>query len=471
MTSTAELTSSWERWPAEDKRLLSRRLWEELRRTEQTPPTEDWSVWYVRGGRGSGKTRTGAEGLAEDIILTLEAGDGPELGDWAVVAPTFADARDTCVEGPSGLRSALAGYIEKWNRSMGQLNLLNGATVFCDGADDGALRIQGKNLRGAWCDEPGLWKITAKKDGERLDGDTLEVRAWDESIAFAVRLGPAHIYVTGTPKRGHVLVKRLIHDDLVVKTHMKMEDNIANLHPSTVERLIAKYANTSLGRQELEGHYSDEVEGALWTRAMIDASRISDRGRLARIVVAIDPPGGATEAGIVAVGLTAGTCPCGGTNLPHAIVLKDASLFPSGPNHWATTGINLYHDLQADKLIGEVNYGGDMVENTVTSLDSSVFTGVVRASRGKIPRAEPIAGLYGDPARPETWQKSRVHHLEMFTELEDEMTTYTSRDAGAWSPNRMDALVWAITELGLNAETDATVNAAPLVTARIGRSM
>ncbi len=460
MTSTGASSSSLGRLPDEQRRKLARSLWHSLRREPQIGPEGEWSTWYVRGGRGSGKTRTGAEGLADDIIVTIEAGDSGLEGDWAVIAPTFADARDTCVEGPSGLRGALAGYIDKWNRSMGHLQLVNGATVFCDGADDGADRIQGKNLRAAWCDEIGLWRISPK-DRARLDTERLEVKAWDESVMFAVRMDPGHIYVTGTPKRGHVLVKRLLDDPTVHVTHMRMIDNIDNLHPTTIERLIRKYENTALGAQELDGEFLEDVEGALWVRAMIDASRVKTAGRMARIVVAVDPPGGATEAGIVAAGITAGPCVCDHQeNLPHAYVITDRSLFPSGPNHWGSEAIQTYHDHKADKVIGETNYGGDMVISTINNIDHTVPVDKVTATRGKIIRAEPIAALYGDPARPETWEQSRVHHVGMFPDLEEEQTTYTPLVAGSWSPNRLDALVWALTALELSEWRPATISSA-----------
>jgi len=438
-------------------------LWNRTRRPAQIPP--DAPTWYVRGGRGSGKTRTGSEALAE-WIRQYDTGDG----DWAVIAPTFSDARDICMEGESGLLRSLIGMYDpvRWNRSMGQLHLRNGATVFTDGADDGALRIQGKNLRGAWCDEVGLWRISTK-DGHRLGArdDALEVKAWDESIQFAVRKEPGLLVVTGTPKRGHILVRRLINDSLVIKTHMTMADNRANLLPARIDALTAKYGDTALGRQELGGEYVDEIEGALWLVAQIDASRLTETPRLTRIIVAVDPPGGATECGIVVVGMIAGQCPCGDTNLPHAAVLEDRSLFPSGPNHWAAEAINAYHDHTADRVVGEINYGGDMVMNTIANLDGSVHTGTVRATRGKILRAEPIAGLYGDPARSETWTRSRVHHIGRLPELEDEMLAFSQEEAGLWSPNRLDALVWAITELDIAATRPMTSNVAAVTSARI----
>ena len=374
------------------------------------------------------------------------------------------------MEGPSGLLRVLAGRYDptRWNRSMGQLHLDNGSTVFCDGANDGAERIQGKNLRGAWADEVGLWKITVSDQVRTGPGAAdLQVKAWDESLMFAVRISPALIVATGTPKRGHPLVRKLLNDPRVRTTHMHMRDNIVNLAPNVVEALEAKYADTALGAQELAGEFFDEVEGAYWKLAQLDTSRIdrdlyeSERPPIARTVVAVDPPGGATEAGIITAATSAQWCLCERLtddpelkalrrqNMPHAYVIADDSLMPSGPNHWASAALTAYYDRGADKIYGEKNYGGDMVENTIAMIDNKARTDTVTATRGKLLRAEPVAGLYGDPARPETWLRSRVHHVGAFPELESEMTAYTLAQVGKWSPNRLDALVWAITSLDM----------------------
>lgn len=456
MTSTAESVSSWQKWAPEAKQKLASALWRQLRRTEQTPPDGDSWTWYVRGGRGSGKTRTGAEAFAERIIQTIEAGEGDELGDWAVVAPTFGDARDVCVEGPSGLRSALAGYThgdwnKAWNRSQGQLRLANGATVFADGADDGALRVQGKNLRGAWADEVGLWKKWEQ--------------AWDESLSFAVRLEPGIIIATGTPKMGHGLVKRLLfgEEDTNIPpadylTHMRMVDNIDNLSPALVNKLVARYEGTTLGRQELEGEYLENVEGALWTADLIGMHRKPEAGPMHRIVVGVDPPGGATEAGIVVAGAT-NDCICGGQGT-HAYVLADYS-GKGSPDQWGNQAVAAFDEFEADRIIGEVNYGGDMVEKIVRSVRSGVPFKPVRATRGKAVRAEPVLALY---------EQGRVHHVGTFGDLESEMTTWVppgQDNASGWSPNRLDALVWAIAELGLQKRSDARTGGSQLVNAKI----
>lgn len=389
-------------------------------RTEQLPPKGDWRTWYLRGGRGSGKTRTGGETLA-DWITPYMFEDEP--GDWAIVAPTFADARDTCMEGPSGLIRALGGVrgglIGSWNRSYGELFLLNGSRVFCDGADDGALRIQGKNLRGCWADEIGLWRQWQT--------------AWNESIAFAVRLDPSLIVATGTPKTGHPLVALLLKDPRVAKTHMRLSDNLANLHPAAVADLERRFAGTRLGRQELEGEFLEDVPGALWTRGMFEEHRVDVAPELSRIVVAVDPAAsadpetGSSETGIVVAGFS--------THTGRYYVLADRTCMLS-PHGWASEAIRAYKEFEADRVVAEKNQGGDMVSHTIRTVAPSAPIKLVHASRGKHTRAEPIAALY---------EQGKVSHVGVFPELEDQCVSWTPEDPV--SPDRMDALVWALTDL------------------------
>lgn len=230
---------------------LIRSSWRETARAEQLPPEGDWRVWYLRGGRGAGKTRAGAETLADWIVSS-----GP--GEWAICAPTFGDARAVCAEGPSGLIRALGGLtaagglVASWNRSEGVIRLDSGSIVYLDGANDGAFRIQGKNLRGLWADEVGLW--------EKWDV------AWNESIRFAVRMAPSRIVATGTPKMAHPLIKQLLESSNVVETHMRTIDNAANLDPAALADLMETYGGSTLGRQELEGEYIEALEGAVLRR-------------------------------------------------------------------------------------------------------------------------------------------------------------------------------------------------------------
>lgn len=235
---------------AENERRRWKQRWAALARPEQIPPVGPWRVWYLRGGRGSGKTRTGSETLATWVREY-------DPGEWAIVAPTFGDARTVCAESDSGILRALGGRrgdVENWNRSEGKITVRNGAVIYLDGGDDGALRIQGKNLRAAWCDEIGLWR----------DWD----RAWNESLAFAVRLDPGRLIATGTPKMGHPLVAMLLGDSTqTVHTHMRTLDNAENLHPDAVAALRAQYEGTTLGRQELEGEFIEALEGEILQRS------------------------------------------------------------------------------------------------------------------------------------------------------------------------------------------------------------
>ena len=436
MTSTDLFASSWQRWPAAAKLKLRQALWAELCRPAQQAPEGTGWTWYLRGGRGSGKTRAASEALASLIREAVERDDPSEAGDWAVVAPTFGDGRDTCVEGPSGLRLTLAGYTKgpwqkAWSRSYGQLLIANGSTLFIDGANDGAERIQGKNLRAVWCDEIGLWTHWQK--------------AWDESILFAVRKDPGVKIVDGTPKAGHGLVKRLMYGDPKSKippaeyqSHMKTSDNIDNLSPIMVEQLLSRYGGTTLGRQELEGELLTEVEGALWTQRLIDTYRLSAAGPMIRVVVGVDPAGSeSTETGIVSAGLARGVCACGvHDQVPHVYVLADDSLGGS-PDQWGTAAVMAFDDAKADRIVGERNYGGDMVGHVIKTVRPGVAFGYVTAARGKDVRAEPVVALY---------EQGRVHHVGTFGDLESELTTWRPK-VDSWSPNRLDALVWAVTEL------------------------
>lgn len=422
----------WRTWPlaAKLKYLggLQAGRWARQANSGQTLPPGDWRVWYAKGGRGSGKTRTGAEALAELILKHPP-------GEWGVIAPTYGDARDTCIEGsPSapGLLQTLGPAVQTWNRSMGELRVANGSIVHADGADDGALRVQGRNLRGAWCDEVGLWKQWRT--------------AWEESIGFAVRLEPALIIATGTPKGKQGVVKLLLEDPTdVVMTHLLLEENEVNLSPTQIAALRRRYEGTRLGHQELHGEILDDVVGALWTWVMIEAHRCAlPTEGASRTVVAIDPSITAEEdsdeTGIVAATRYDATTPFPKANLidgeavDHAFVVADRSGRYS-PRDWAREAIELYHDLKADRIVAEKNQGGDMVAATIRSVDPNVPISLVWASKGKRTRAEPISALY---------EQGRVHHVEPFPELESEMTSWVP---GEDSPSRMDALVWSLTDL------------------------
>ena len=421
------LETDWRSYPLTAKlRLLAGlrgNAWRSRANPGQVPPSDDFRVWYAQGARGSGKTQAGAEWLGEQLFLHPP-------GEWGIVAPTFKDARRKCVEGPAGLLPVLGGedgpLVEKWNRSTGELFLVNGAIVYLDGADEGAPRVQGENFRGLWADEIGLW---VKWDD-----------AWNESIQFAVRLEPAQIVATGTPKGKRGIVKQLLEEkddapDEVVFTRLRLEDNERNLSAVQVASLHRRYAGTYLGRQELGGEILEDVEGALWRWSMIDPFRVAqDPVRIGnRIVVAIDPavtsdPKDSDETGILA---------CSTDHTEEGYVLADRSgIMP--PLDWAKTAIRLYHELHADRIIGEVNNGGDLIETVLRQVDPNIPYSSVWASKGKQTRAEPVAALY---------EQGRIKHVEALPELETEMTTWVP---GEPSPNRMDALVWAFHDLILD---------------------
>jgi phage terminase large subunit-like protein len=359
-------------------------------------------------GRGAGKTRTAAEWLAWKAISN-------ENTRWAIVAPTHADARDTCVEGESGILNILKefGVLKDYNRSISEIFLTNRSRIKLFSGEEPD-RLRGPQFHGGWFDELAAFK--------RPD-------AWDQ-YQFGARLGQHPQTIVTTTPRPTKLIKDLVDRKGVHVVRGSTFDNAKNLAPSALAELKLRYENTRLGRQELYGEILDTVEGALWTREMIERARVTDIPPLIRIVVAIDPAvtNNATsdETGIVAAGITSDN---------HYYVLSDKSLKAS-PDAWARQAVNLYHDLGADKIIAETNNGGDMVTLLIKQVDHSAPVKKVTATRGKQLRAEPISSLY---------EQGRVHHHGYFAELETQMCEWTP--VSSESPDRLDALVWAITEL------------------------
>lgn len=412
--------------------------WAAQARPEQLPPAGWKRNWYVRGGRDSGKTWTGSNNLAE--LIRHHPGQ-----EWAVLGPTFGDARDVCMEGrKSGLLRALGlprGY-PGWNRSQGQLHLPDDTTVFADGADDGALRIQGKRLAGAWCDEIGLWKQWEL--------------AWDESLFYAVTESPGLIIATGTPKatmRARRLVKRLIEDPETPCSLLLTSDNRDHIDPAVFAELMSR-ANTRLGRQELFGDLLEDVEGALWTAQAIDEGRVTaeEIKRVGgehyvafwqRSVVALDPSDGTDEGdeqGLAVVRL--------GSN--HELYVTGSEGLRVTPWDYLNHAVDVTVEHQAILVI-EKNHGSEylvgLLEQVLRKRGIRVPYKVVVANpgRGKMTRAEPVAGLY---------ERGKVHHVGEFPELEAQMTSWTGK-AGEKSPDRLDALVWALAEFTGYALTDA----------------
>lgn len=335
----------------------------------------------------------------------------------AIVAPTSADARDTCIEGDSGLINVLPREaVQTWNRSLGELILVNGTRYKTFSADEPE-RLRGPQHHRAWADELAAWRYP---------------EAWDQ-LMFGLRLGARPQAVVTTTPKPTTLVKSLLTASTTKATRGSTFDNAANLAPSALALLKQKYEGTRLGRQELEAEILGDLPGALWSISSLDTYRLSQAPAMGRIVIGVDPAVTNTEAsdehGIIVAGKA---------DDKRGIVLEDASLTGS-PRDWAQRAVSLYRSWGADCIVVEVNQGGDMVAHTIRTIDPNVKVREVRASRGKHVRAEPVAALY---------EQGRVAHVGSFPALENQLTQMTTAGyQGDGSPDRVDALVWAFTEL------------------------
>ena len=403
-------------------------------RKDQIPPPGNWLTWLILTGRGWGKTRTGAEWVRLKVCgpTPLAAGQSRRI---AIVAETAADARDVMVEGVTGILSVHPkDFRPVYEPSKRRVTWPNGAVATLFNA------VEPDQLRGpqhdlAWSDELAKWRYAS---------DT-----WD-MLQFGLRLGAApQQIITTTPKPIPVLRTIMASPDTIV-TRGSTYDNRSNLAPSFFRQVVARYEGTRLGRQELNAEILEEAEGALWARSTIDANRLSFtseaelRARMKRIVVALDPAAtseeGSAEHGIVVAGLG---------HDGHGYVLEDVSAQLS-PDGAARKAIAAYDRWQADRIIGEVNNGGEWIGHTIaTSAQAMHGEGqrrtkevaykAIHASRGKQTRAEPISALD---------EQGRVHHVGSFPDMEDQLCTWEPL-SGQRSPDRLDARVWALTELML----------------------
>ena len=373
-------------------------------RPDQCPPLGAWRTWLILAGRGWGKTRTGAEWLREQRDTC------PRM---AIIAPTFADARDTCVEGESGLLAICKpSEVTKWNRSIGEFEFSNGAQVKLFSGDKPA-RLRGPQHHALWFDELAAFQYIQA--------------AWDMAM-FGLRLGDNPRAVVTTTPRPLPLIKTLMADAKTHVTRGSTYDNRANLAPAFFEDIVSRYEGTRLGRQELNAELIDDVEGALWTRDLLEANRITSVGDVSRIVVAVDPEANASahsETGIVVAGQMAEDLYC---------VLDDASISGT-PDQWARQVVSTFHKWRADRVVVERNQGGDMVAAVLRSVDANLPITEVYATRGKYTRAEPISAMY---------EQGKVKHAGAFPKLEDQLCTWVP---GENSPDRLDAMVWALTDL------------------------
>ncbi|MFK7945436.1 MAG: DNA-packaging protein [Paracoccaceae bacterium] len=390
----------------------------------QRSPEGDWTTWVILGGRGAGKTRAGAEWVRSRVEGPTPMAPG-SCRRLALVGETIDEARAIMVEGDSGILAASPpDRRPEFAISRGVLKWPNGAEAQIVSAHNYE-SLRGPQFDGAWSDELAKWRYARD--------------AWD-MLQFTLRLGndPRQI-VTTTPRDVGVLRDILAMEGTVV-SHAGTEANAANLAPGFLKRLRARYGGTRMGRQELDGVLVEGREGALWSRDMIDTHRAPVPDDLTRIVVAVDPPvtsgKNSDECGIIVAGVRAEGPP----EAWQAWVIADCST-KGTPQHWAETAALAFHDHSADRLVAEVNQGGDLVEVLMRQVAPNISYHAVYAQKGKRLRAEPVAALY---------EQGRVHHAEIMDVLEGQMCEFTGLASGP-SPDRLDALVWALTDLILNA--------------------
>jgi len=393
--------------------------WEFWARPNQFLPdsSHNWQTWLIMAGRGFGKTRTGAEAVRKwakkDTLVNI-------------IAPTADDARDVCIEGESGILAICPnGERPEYVPSKRRLEWPNGAISMIFTADEPE-RLRGKQHKKLWCDELAAWRYCED--------------AWDQA-QLGLRLGgDPQAIVTTTPKPIKQ-VRDLVADPTTFLTRGTSYENRLNLAKAFYARIITKYEGTRLGRQELNAELLEDRPGALWTHALIDENRIKNPDvfwkdiypKLVRIVTAVDPAVSSNEdsdeTGIVSVGMD-------DQNPAHFYPFDDRSDIYT-PDGWAKAAAAAYWGYKSDRVVGEVNNGGEMVESTLRHVNENISYTAVHASRGKITRAEPISALY---------EQKRVHHVGALPQMEDQMCDYDPVTA-TFSPDRMDALVWAITEL------------------------
>jgi phage terminase large subunit-like protein len=389
--------------------------WLKTARAKQIEPSDEHNIWLILAGRGWGKTRTGAQDIA------LYALRNPNT-ICAVVAPTHGDLRRVCFGGNSGLLSIIPKECysssvdyKGYSSSLSEIRLFNGSKIVGYAAQEPE-RLRGPQFHRAWCDEIAAWRYP-----EALD-----------QLMFGLRLGNnPKCVITTTPKPNKMIKSLVERDDVIVTTGSTFE-NEENLAQSALDMLKRRYEGTTLGRQELYAEIIEELEGALWSNKLIEEARLHEdiEKELTQIIVAIDPAvtnnEDSDETGIVVVGKDSNN---------EYYVLEDASGKYS-PDGWARKAINCFYDWDADRIVAEVNNGGDLVERLLRGMDVNIPYRSVRATRGKMVRAEPVAALY---------EQRRVHHIGYFPELESQLCSYTGETKP--SPDRLDALVWGISEI------------------------
>lgn len=402
--------------PVEKAKLLHH--WEFWARPNQLEPDGDWNTWLVLAGRGFGKTRMGSEWIRK----IAERNPGCRI---ALIGETAADARDVMILGDSGLIACDPNLTkDSWSPTNRRLTWPNGTQAWVYNATEPD-QLRGPQHHFAWVDELAKFRYIQE--------------TWDQ-CQFGLRLG-AHpkCLVTTTPQPKK-LIKRLVEDPDTYVTRGSTFDNAGNLARPFLKQIQERYGGTRLGRQELEGEILGDIPGALWSRGDIDDNRKREAPvDMDRVIVAVDPAAsseeGSDENGIVVVGLARDA-----DGYARGYVLEDATLRGT-PEEWARQAVRMYRKWSADKIVAEKNNGGEMVSSVIKAADRSVPVKLVHASRGKITRAEPISALY---------EQGRIHHVGMFDELEDQMCTFSIdvvRNSSEGSPDRVDALVWGLSEV------------------------
>lgn len=391
---------------------LSQYNWQKWARASQIPPPGNWNTWLILAGRGFGKTRTGAETLRQWIHRGL-------CRRLALVAETEVEARHVMVEGPSGLL-AVHPPLERpvYEPSRRQIFWPNGAVATCFSAE-AYEQLRGPQFDGAWVDE-----LAKFQDG---------MKVWDQ-LMFGLRLGMAPKTIVTTTPRPTPILKKLLQDPGVVVTKGSTYENAKNLAKPFLDYICSHYEKSWLGRQEIYADMVEAKEGALWTPALLERARKAYEDRpLKRLIIAIDPAATSgvhsDETGIIAAGLTQDGI---------GVVIEDLSI-KAPASVWIQRAIEAYHRLKADRIVAEVNMGGDLVEQLLRTHDRSISYKSVRAMRGKALRAEPIAALY---------EQGKVWHAHGLMMLEDQLCGFIPGQTKK-SPDRLDALVWALTDLML----------------------
>jgi phage terminase large subunit-like protein len=406
--------------------------WQIWARDTQLPPLvtaagDAWRTWLYLGGRGAGKTRAGAEWVRSQA-LSLDHRRPKRL---ALLGPTIQHVRAVMIEGVSGLL-AIHPHHERptFEASKNQLTWPNGSIAQMFAADEFET-LRGPQFHAAWCDELCRWKKPQA--------------AWD-MLQLTLRLGDNPCSVITTTPKASALLKKLVTDATVAVTHDTTSANRANLSSVFLSEVTRRYAGTALGLQELEGQIVEQFSGGLWRRDWLDQARVEKAPELVRIVVAVDPPVTANASsdacGIVVAGLGVDG---------RGYILADRTIKGREPQVWARATIAAYKDFEADRIVAEVNQGGDLVVLVIHSVDPTAPVKKVRATRGKWARAEPISALYAE---------GRISHVGEFVALENQMIAYDGTSQSlltAKSPDRLDALVWALTELMLTLNTKPTV--------------